>query len=291
MSGVTFLVKGGNPPGDLPDVGLKDRILTHGSLVLYDPSHSVHPMASGLVNNQQVPNVAWEEAAALLGSGTLSSLSGSFGLGAGNGSGSVLAQRTGRGAIHVIMSQTNQTLNTQGAFITLSDPIRAYLAANPNNDYFISRWITKTRVALTGGPSEGSLYTNGVSSVGNSLYQILPSGLSGTFSATDVTPSINTAANIYFGAATTEWSGNKPGTLSASGHPVVWGQMVGSYQTSSFNNKSSSYVLQRFYMEDLTASGRTFAQVNKISKDFWARDMAAGGRYTGDTYTAPATLP
>jgi len=291
MAGIDFIVTGGTPDVTLPIAPSKDRILSNGSLVLYDPVHSAAPMDAGLVGGQSVPNIAWSQAAAILGAGDATTLAGAFTLGTGNTAGTVKTERSGKGGIHVIMAQTGQTGNQQGAYLTLATAIRDYLAAHPNNKYYISRWIKKTRAALSGGPAEGGLYTNGLSASGNSLFLILPSALTGNFSASEISPSINAAGDIFLAAATSDWQGTDPGTLSAFGHPVAWGQSIGSYQSATYNNKSASYVFQRFYMEDLTVSGRTYQQVHDIDKAFWQVDMASGGRYYGDTYTDPATMP
>jgi len=291
MSGIDFVITGGAVDTSLPIAPSKDRIIAHGALMLIDAVHSADPMASGITNSQRVPNIAWEEAAELLGSGTQSSLSSTFLLGTGNTIGTVLTERSSRGGIHVIMAQTGQTVNTQGAQIDLPEAVKAYMTANPNNAYYISRWAKKTRAMLSGGPSEGALYANGVSAVGNSLFNIIPAGLQGAFSETLVSPSINPTGNQFLAMATSSWQGTDPGTISSFAFPVAWGQRIGSYQTSTFNNRSSSYVFYRMYIEDLTVSGRSFAEVSAIDKSFFDRDMATGGRYAGDTFTNPATLP
>lgn len=291
MPGLDFVVTGGTADATLPVAAAKDRLLTAGSLVLFDPVHSADAMATGLVSLQEVPNIAWAEAAAVLGAGSAATLAGQFKLGSGNTGGTVLTERSAKGGIHVVMAQTGQAVNTQGAFIDLPAALKAYLVANPNNAYYISRWIKKTRVALSGGPSEGALYGSGISAVGNSLFNITPAGLSGNFSASEVAPGINQTGDIFLAAATSSWAGTDPASMNADARLVAWGQTIGSYMTGIYNNKSASYVLYRVYMEDLTVSGRSYAEVHAIDKAFWEADMAAGGRYYGDTYTDPATLP
>ncbi len=56
-------------------------------------------------------------------------------------------------------------------------------------------------------------------------------------------------------------------------------------------NGHSSRVYYRFYLEDLTISGRTYAQVEALDKAVFDAAFAAGGRYNGDTWTSPTTLP
>lgn len=53
-----------------------------------------------------------------------------------------------------------------------------------------------------------------------------------------------------------------------------------------------SQVVYRFYIEDLTASGRTYAQVRDLDYALYQREvLTAGGRYYGDTHTDPTTIP
>lgn len=50
-------------------------------------------------------------------------------------------------------------------------------------------------------------------------------------------------------------------------------------------------MIYRVYIEDLTVSGRTYAQVDSIDFALWQAAFAAGGKFYGDTYTDPSTLP
>ena len=52
-----------------------------------------------------------------------------------------------------------------------------------------------------------------------------------------------------------------------------------------------SRAVYRMYIEDLTVSGRTYAQVDAIDYAQFTKDvLTVGGRYYGDTYTDPTTL-
>lgn len=56
-------------------------------------------------------------------------------------------------------------------------------------------------------------------------------------------------------------------------------------------NKGGSHILYRCYLEDLTVSGRTYEQVKAIDDALFAAAFSSGGKFYGDTYTDPATLP
>lgn len=54
----------------------------------------------------------------------------------------------------------------------------------------------------------------------------------------------------------------------------------------------SSSIFYRAYIEDLTVSGRTYAEVDAIDYALYTKEvLTPGGRYYGDTYTDPATIP
>lgn len=60
---------------------------------------------------------------------------------------------------------------------------------------------------------------------------------------------------------------------------------------SGYKNNAPSFVFYRTYLEDLTLSGRTYAQVSAADLALYNAAFGAGGRYAGDTFTDPATLP
>lgn len=48
----------------------------------------------------------------------------------------------------------------------------------------------------------------------------------------------------------------------------------------------------RAYVEDLTVSGRTYAEVDAIDHALYTKEvLTPGSRYYGDTFTDPATIP
>lgn len=67
--------------------------------------------------------------------------------------------------------------------------------------------------------------------------------------------------------------------------------MLSSYTGATYRNKQNSVILYRAYIEDLTVSGRTYAEVDALDYALYQAAFAAGGRYFGDTYTDPVTLP
>lgn len=81
-------------------------------------------------------------------------------------------------------------------------------------------------------------------------------------------------------------------TLSASFAATVreeflcWGERSGSTVTVG----APSFVVYSAYLEDLTVSGRTYAEVDEIEKALFDERFAPGGRYDADSWTNPSTV-
>lgn len=286
-------------PADASDTSLPwadddDALLVPGSLALFDPSHSANPLVGVPVNGlQNLPNIAYKRLADLLGAGTASSLALSFidpHLTA-----DALIERTTKGGLHAIYSQTNNSNNNRGATIECPGPLRDYLFAHLDHDVYFSQWARRTRLNLSGGVVySGSLSNAG--STSNYLSSLEPalakpptsgqglgSRLAGATTAADL-------GNRYGSVGSAGWTGTTPSS-SGSLWARLWG--VGNWGAygSSASNKCASEIIYRAYLEDLTVSGRTWAEVDAIDKALYDQAFAAGGRFYGDTFTDPATFP
>ncbi|MCB4842518.1 hypothetical protein LHV18_18025, partial [Providencia rettgeri] len=61
------------------------------------------------------------------------------------------------------------------------------------------------------------------------------------------------------------------------------------YYSYSLKHTLPAWIFYRAYIEDLTVSGRTWDEVNAIDKAMYEKEViSVGGRYFGDTFTAPA---
>ena len=60
---------------------------------------------------------------------------------------------------------------------------------------------------------------------------------------------------------------------------------------SGSKDKAASWKLYRFYLEDLTVSGRTYAEVDAMDNALYTQEvLTPGGRYYGDTQTSVSTI-
>lgn len=83
--------------------------------------------------------------------------------------------------------------------------------------------------------------------------------------------------------------GTPPSALVGSA--MQWGSFGVVPSSSSPVSRMPSHVVYRYYLEDLTISGRTYAQVDAIDQRLYAAKISTpGGAYFGDTPSAPGSF-
>ncbi len=273
---------------------LNDEILpASGALMLVDVGHSLGGLGAVGVpaDLTTVPNIAWDQAAAMVGSGTATTLGAIFNRFDGT---NFNLERTGKGGIHGYLSGNVST--SVGLTIDMPALIKTYLAANTTADFYISAWDRVTRVASSAsgvwpmfeGIQRNSSATSNYLGFFDSVTgdgALPPSGNPKRLGAR-VTAK-NSLGNTYRSIAADGWTGTAPTSASEiSDYLALWGA-IGPY-AGFFNGNTAppSYILYRLYVENLTVSGRTWAQVDAIDYAMWQRDFGAGGRFAGDTFTA-----
>lgn len=271
-----------------------DAVMSAGSLLLLDPMHSVNPWASGVpANGVTVPNIAWKTLSAILGAGDINSLALPWNYDAVLNTDAKM-ERSGKGALHVIWTQANAS--SKRAWFGMPSALNTYLGANPSHSIYFSRWSQITRAALSASPEvpTAAMVNSAAGATSNYLLLgnrvgLLPSGGSQYLGGHDT--GANVVANHYESVGINGWTGTVE-TNWGSNPPQLccWGYGHTAW-TASNANKSRSSILYRTYMEDLTVSGRTYAQVDAIDYAIWQAAMASGGRYYGDTFTNPSTFP
>lgn len=295
-------------PTTLTDSSLQvlhdDSILTPGSLFLGDLAHSINP-ATGYVNaasgvpadGAQLYNVGYKECAALLGSGTAATLAGTLNVKGAIGNltkGKV--ERTTKGGLHVIVSQATALAAGDGVVAVLPQAVRTYLKNNTGHAYYFSAWDQLTRanigsLATTAAVQyeigQGATPTNLVSVLASTIYAngaIAPVSQS-------VTGGINTVGARLIALATA--GSPMSNDTFTSGGPAMGAAPGTSNNTglASRNNSWPSLAAYRWYLEDLTVSGRSFATVAALDLARYTAEVATtGGRYNADTFTAPSTI-
>lgn len=265
-----------------------DPMLTDGSLYLVDPMYPGKEWVSGAPsNNQVITNVAADAAAALTGE-SASNLNITFrhegGLTGANG----LLERSGVGGVHGIVTLANTTGGEQSASTRLPAAITSYMVANPTHDYYFSWWGYVTRLANAdqATASLGQIaYSSTVYMAAFGQADVKPTS-GARISAVETNPN---ATGATFRAIGITGATGSPASLV--GKPWEVGRFDG-YHVGAGAKKSPSHILYRVYGEDLTVSGRSFARVAALDQAEYAKAVTtAGGRYYGDTFTDPATIP
>lgn len=295
MTGLKFTVPGadfsGGPLGKLRD----DPVLPDaGVLGLWDFSHPLSPVVGNAVSGQAfAPNLALAQARALIGAPAdtqelkLYFTKGSAFDGVGN-----IVERTSKGGLHLIAKRTGVTANGSNlAYLSLSTPgagvVNTFVLANPTHDWYVSAWGRVTRPV-------GATYELGA--------PVVSSFDQGTYSLTRffMRPgSYGDNVNYPLDSRRIGWRAEG---LHGQTAPRARFQNIAVSSTTGgitdtrvhqagANPLDPSHVLYRFYIEDLTVSGRTYAQVDALDyAEYTKQVLTAGGRYHDDTWSDPATV-
>lgn len=278
-----------------PKIITRDKIESNGSLFLFDGNHQFGTFAGLPVQNAAIPNVLANKAAALLG--VAESTVGLVVGGSTANSAYWKSERTTKGGVHGIITQAGGQVGNPQYLIRTSSAIRDYVLANPAHKYYASLWSRITRQSLKTN-SQAPMYFIGATTA-NGLFHFesgLPSPLSGTTLLGrkpdpiigDLPAQTLPAPYNRFGSIGVQGMlGTGPGTTADISMLVG---TAGAWAGGTLN-QAPSRIIYRGYMEDLTASGRDYAEVEAIDYAMFLEAFGVGGKFYGDTYTSPATLP
>lgn len=272
-------------------VVLNDPLISSGSLFLFDPAHSMGEFTGVPANGGTVPNIVWSEASAVLGSGTATTLAGSVVSVSPTEASKSLVERTTKKGVHQIISLTAQT-SSNSWLVTLPTLIRSYMYTHrTDHSFYVSMWHKVTRAGTTNAAVQSPLHyavtsanylfhaQNGIPNCAGSNKKSYPSGINDV----DCTAGQHRFLSLNPSAQTGTGVGSTTDINFGLGNFDVW---------QTFNmNKCSSRVIYRVYVEDLTVSGRTYAEVEALDYALFEAAFASGGKFYGDTYTAPSTIP
>lgn len=272
-----------------PKLVTVDAIESSGSLLLIEPMNSASPWAAGVpANGSSVVNLMKDFAGKLgVGNPAVGATIYSSGMSSPVG----LLERSGKGGLHGIVSKLNTPGNGAGFSIDMSDAIKSYLLANQNHKYFASVWRKVTR---TGSIEQFSGVHNASGSTNNNLFIMgadLTRPLDGgaTYAGSRVM-NRNAVGNSLVNIGANGWVGSVSAPIAnLFARACSWGRAPG---VGGATSNVGSQVFYRFYLEDLTVSGRTYAEVDALDyAQFDKQVLTQGGRYYGDTHTDPAALP
>jgi hypothetical protein len=281
-----------------------DILLTDGSLLLVDPAHPANPWPTGTPSNAAtLPNIAWKEAAAVIGSGSEEDMEVLFERNAAISGANGLVERSTRGGLHVVISESYApAFAGLGVAIRPSQMLADYIVDNPNNSYYFSLWFKGTRFtdasesvlafSLANTPSTTQLLV-AMASTGSNIptggVKLLGARRTRTFwrptQDESITPPFSDA--IMSSIAVAGYTGT-PELTGSSARDFMKVFSVGRMNPFAAATPVPSRMFWRAYIEDLTVSGRTFAEVDAIDyAEYQKQVLTVGGRYYGDTYTDP----
>lgn len=272
-----------------------DPMLNKGSLYLVEPMHPYEPWAAGVPSvNAILPNIAASNAAALAG-GTEAEMRPTFFAGGEMRGTTGLLERTAVGGLHGITTQAAPNNINMSAAVNLPAKLKTYLYNNRTHTLYFSLWHRITRT-VDSAQTRASFAVFSESDA-NWLAIMSPLGESPAASPKRAGHSTTNqgAVGNSFRALGTAGPTEGFGTLQAVGTARPWS--IGrnddySFAQGSINKYSPSHILYRAYAEDLTVSGRTFAQAAAADKAAYeAEVLRPGGRYYGDSFTNPTLIP
>lgn len=266
-----------------------DPIESAGSLVLIEPQHPVLLWPAGVpASGAVIPNLAKDFAAAL---GVATPSNGATIYSSGLSGEVGLLERSGKGGLHGVVSKLKTPAANVGFNIELTDALKTYLLANPTHKYFASVWRRVTRIGsteqFTGIHSNSGSTNNNLFIIGADLTRPVSGGAN---YAGQRVINRNVAGNSLINICVNGWVGAVPTLISSLfARACSWGRPPGVAGAAS---DVGSHVFYRFYLEDLTVSGRTYAEVDALDyTEFQKQVLTEGGRYYDDHYSTPSVLP
>lgn len=210
-----------------------------------------------------------------------------------------LAQLTAKKGLHGIVGTGPLAAATRTRLAgTTPAALINYLIANPAHKYYMGMIGRVTRndavpdypLLALGGVSPATDYA-GTSNVGFGVAQSRDggaiSGQPGTASAFFLGRRVDSNVQYFADVAVSGHNITSAAALSQGrGEIFTMGERVNTANIAGW----PSHILYTLWIEDLTISGRTYAQCSEQGLTLYNRRFGVGGEYAGDTWTNPATV-
>ncbi len=280
-----------------PKLATIDQAMPEAGMIAFiEPGHPYAPFTGALATGSYLPNLGIDQAKAQ------AALSASTGDNAYRpalsflGAAPTILERSAKGGIHVAPSRSvasglqigyvgNSRPNNEQAFGT-------WLQSVAGHSFYVAQWGRWTRLLpalgtggyqlsqIGGSNSLGALFARGAGQSGEVAY---PTGATQRLgvSSENVVP-VAQLSPFFVDAA---WVPNL--SPAPTNIPVSWRTQM---NNASELDKTPAWVFYDWVIEDLTVSGRSYAQAHAAWFAKYTRDVkTAGGRYFGDTVpTTPA---
>lgn len=279
-----------------PKLALVDPIESSGSLLLIEPGHPTAGAVPALANGAVMANLFRANALAVVGSGGVSDMDAEVVV-SGTITDRVRMEYTAKKGIHGYATQVDGVVPAgTGVLVSAKAGLRAFAGFKKatGHDIFYSVWQRTTRQAVAqntilvehgsaANAEQNVIFRKTTIQFGDGSNVALPGASQGA----------DASGLGLLRRSTGARTANASLDNTANVLGAEWGAPAGSYNNAvaAFRDDLPSWVLYRFYVEDLTVSGRTYAEVDAIDAALYSAAFGAGGRYAGDTFTDPATLP
>lgn len=187
-------------------------------------------------------------------------------------------ERTLRGGLHGII--TPGPIPSDRQYLMRQPGVMAYLSANPTHEFAMFAILKVTRDAEPGGDNPNPLLVGSIVPAFN-FFQSSNTKNIGAQPGAATRTGFSNIEDPQSGSRLVGVGSVLSGT-SASGSLSGWGGQV------RRTEGQPSFILYRLYMEDLTLSGRSFAQVQALEERIFEARFAPGGRYADDSFADPA---
>ena len=274
-----------------PKLATVDQVESAGSMLLLEPGHPLCGPFPAPSNGLVIPNLFASQFQAVSGTadpGNAISLQGT-GL-----DGIIRMAWTPKRGLEGLVTATQ--VNGKGAAVIPSTAWRSWLFTTKAaaHQLYISTWLRPTRHGLWSNFTRFA--ANGSDPLSLTTYQYAGTGTPTSRWRITANPSqigTNVAPVPVVGQPLRASANVIPANATGWVAPLVlagpvWQTPTGVYYSAG---ASASYVFYRLYVEDLTVSGRSYADVDAIDSALHASAFGPGGRYYGDTWTDPALLP
>lgn len=294
MTGIYEAINVATTSKTLPRVETYGIVLAPGSIMLVDLSAiNWDPTGSATV----IGNLAMDEAKALTGL-TESNLR-SF-LVAGSQISGLKFERTKKGGFHIMADQATFHNSAYSTLRFVNNALGAWIKTNmTGHQYYLDIWSRLTRSAVINSASgQSALHMFGASDVfavvmdttGNKT--LLTTAQAGGSLLSDTYLKDNTAGEEFrMALAGTLVSGAAEISLAHTGVRLrtLTAASAANGGATPYTG-APSFIMYNWYLEDLTASGRTAEEVDAIRKKQFQDAFAVGGVFYGDTWTDPSTV-
>ena len=274
-----------NPPSEAPKL-ISEPLDFKGSIMLLDPAHAWNEETKSL----NLKNLFWSRALEVINNSNLTAVGGDNIALTTAGTGTYRkAERTSKSAIHLYYKGDAPDFYNEIAKYNFPAAILNHIKTSGHEFYIaLSHRITLNPQGI-GTDATRNQWSGITQNDTDAIYSFdtqsdKPVTTGRTFYARSGTATDETLGLVHRRIGTnisipTETNGANP--MFGVGRNSNW---------TIANAKPTGSILYTFYVCDLTAAGKTAAEVDAIFQSRQAALFASGGRYDGDSWTDPATL-